>query len=295
MRWLGNAGFEIASGHTVLLIDPFLSRPPIQKVLIGAAQPDMEAIHSHIHDGTHILVSHTHFDHFMDTPEISSFTGARIYGSSNTCRLSKVLGVPAGQITEIRPGDTWSADAAEIEAIPAAHPWIPGYGKGKINENLQPPLHLRDYRMDTCMSFLIKTGDRRVLVWSSTRTDHAVPADVLICRAVSGQAWYDRMLKTVNPELVIPSHWDDIFQPLSEPGRPFFTAPRLGIPPLERINLDTFSRRIKLARPECSVLIPERFREYEIAGHIQKKVETSPACGIYPVVQSLKKRKGNHP
>ena len=270
LRWLGNAGFEISLGSTVLLVDPFLSRPPIQKVLLGTARPDLDAIRSRVRSCTHILISHAHFDHFMDTPEISRIIGAQIFGSTNTCRLSEILGVPAGQITQIEPGEKWPAGEAEVEAIPAAHPWIPGYGQGKIDGDLHPPLRLRDYRMDTCMSFLVRAGGKRILVWSSTRTDHAVPADVLICRAVSGRAWYGRLLDAVKPALVIPGHWDDIFRPLSEPVRPFFTAPRLAFPPLERIDLEKFRKRIGLAMPGCRVLVPERFRGYVIAEHLQK-------------------------
>ena len=130
--------------------------------------------------------------------------------------------------------------------------------------DLKPPLRLRDYRMDSCLSFLISFHGRRILVWSSIGTENAEAADVLICRAVSGERWYARMMASVQPRLVIPSHWDDMFRPLSEPPRPYFSPPRLALPPLRRIDLGEFERKIKKAKPDCEVLLPERFREYPI-------------------------------
>ncbi|MDP2964728.1 MAG: hypothetical protein Q8N39_01670 [Pelolinea sp.] len=116
--------------------------------------------------------------------------------------------------------------------------------------------------MDTCLSFLITFKGLRILVWSSTHTDHAEAADVLICRAVSGQRWYTEIMKNVQPRLVIPSHWDDMFRPFSEPSRPFFSPPNLALPPIQRIDLGEFEGKIKKASPGCEVLLPERFKEY---------------------------------
>ena len=110
--------------------------------------------------------------------------------------------------------------------------------------NLEFPLRLRDYRMDACFSFLLEFEGTRILVWSSTRPEGAPRADLLTCRAVSSQRWYDKLLGQVQPRLVLPQHWEDTYQPLSDDPRPFFSAPRLGIPPIGRIDLADFSARV---------------------------------------------------
>lgn len=246
------------------MVDPFLTRPLQQNVYFGRVAPDKEAIHEHIHACNHILVSHAHFDHFMDAPEIARRTGSVIHGSPNTCELAKSQGVPTEQIHLIHPHEAFFPGDIEIQVIPAAHPWIPGYTSGKLNGHEFNPMRLRDYCMDECFSFLIIYEGKRLLVWSSISTEGAAPADLLICRAVSGQRWYERMLEAVQPKVVIPSHWDDMFVPLSEPVMPFISPPRLAWPPLERIDLKVFESQVIKARSGCRVMVPERFRVYEV-------------------------------
>jgi L-ascorbate metabolism protein UlaG (beta-lactamase superfamily) len=260
-RWLGNAGFEFKSGKNTLLVDPFLTCPKPSQIYFGRVNQDQNAIKAYIGDCSHILVSHTHFDHFMDVPEIAKRTGAVLHGSLNTCELAFVMGVPEDQLNEINAGDEFLIGGARVKAIPAAHPWIPGYTRGRLKKGLKPPLRLSDYRMDSCLSFLISFQGRRILVWNSTHVEDAEPADILICRAISNQCWYARMMEIVRPELVIPSHWNDIFTQLSRPVQPFFSAPRLAIPPVQRIDLGEFVKKIIKAKRECQVLLPERFCE----------------------------------
>jgi L-ascorbate metabolism protein UlaG (beta-lactamase superfamily) len=266
-RWLGNAGFEFKLGSTTLLVDPFLTRPKQSRVYFGRVAPDSQAVQAHIPSCDHILVSHTHFDHFMDVPGIAMRTGAVIHGSANTCDLARILGVPEDQTHQIMAGDEFVINGIQVRVITAAHPWIPGYMRGDLRAGLKPPLRLRDYRMDACLSFLISYRGSRILVWSSTGIEHAPAADVLICRAVSGGKWYAQIMASVQPHLVIPSHWDDMFRPLTEPPQAFFSPPRLAFPPIRRIDMREFDRKIKEARPGCEVLVPQRFKEYRINSH----------------------------
>jgi len=263
-RWLGNAGFEFRLGRTTLLVDPFLTRTKQFRVFNGRVAIDRQAINEHIKDCNHILVSHTHFDHFMDVPQIALQTGAMVHGSANTCELGRRLGVPEVQTHQISANSEFDFGGIKVKVIPAMHPWIPGYSSGSLNPDLDIPLRLRDYRMDSCLSFLISFQGRRVLVWSSIATENAIEADVLICRAVSNERWYAPLLASVKPRLVIPSHWDDMFRPLSEPPRPFFSPPRLALLPLRRIDLGEFEHKIKKVKPDCEVLVPERFKEFQI-------------------------------
>lgn len=262
ISWLGNAGFALTFGRTRLLIDPFFSRPPAARLFAGRVSPNTDALREHSTGCDAILISHAHFDHFMDVTEIALACGARLYASSNACAIARACGLPEGQITWLNAGDEFTVRRLRARVITARHPWIPGYTAGQLPADLNPPLRLRDYRMDECFSFFIQ-GRPSVLVWSSTSTRGACRADVLICRAVAGAGWYRDMLETVRPALVIPSHWDDMFRPLSEPPAPFFAPLRAAFPPVGRIDLDEFRERITRARPGCRVLLPERFRAYE--------------------------------
>jgi hypothetical protein len=200
----------------------------------------------------------------MDAPAIALRTGATVHGSANTCRLMQTAGLPAGQTHEIAGGDSFSINDIHISVLPAAHPWIPGYTFGKLRGDLEFPLLLRDYRMDACFSYLLEFEGTRILVWSSTRPEGAPRADLLTCRAVSSQRWYDTLLQQTQPSLVLPQHWDDTYRPLSDDPQPFFSAPRLGMPPIGRIDLADFSTHVRQAAPDCAILVPDIFKAYSI-------------------------------
>ncbi len=263
MSWLGNAGFAFTFGRTRLLIDPFFSRPPAARLFAGRVRPDADALREHATDCDAILISHAHFDHFMDAPAIALSCGARLYASANACAIARACGVPERQIIQLKAGDEFVVHRLRARTIAARHPWIPGYTAGQLPADLNPPLRLRDYRMDECFSFFIQ-GPPSVLVWSSTSARGACRADVLICRAVATTGWYRELLDAVRPALVIPCHWDDMFRPLSEPPAPFFAPPRAAFPPVGRIDLEEFRGRITRAMPGCRVLLPERLRAYAL-------------------------------
>jgi len=263
MSWLGNAGFLFDFGQTRLLIDPFLTRPSLAHLLFGRVSPNTAALREHDLTCDAILISHAHFDHCIDAPDIARSNGARLYGSSNTCDIARACGVPDHQTQRIQENEKFCVNELHIQSIPAHHPWLPGYTAGKLPARLKPPLHLRDYRMDECVSFFIQSRPS-VLVWSSTSTRGARQADMLICRAVAEASWYRELLGAVRPRLAIPSHWDDMFCPLSKTTRPFFAPPRAAFPPIGHINLEGFRSRVARAYPGCRVLLPQRFYKYTL-------------------------------
>lgn len=66
LMWLGHATWQLSTGKHTILVDPFLSDNPAAP----AAAKDVDA--------THILVSHGHFDHIADAPEIANRCGATV-------------------------------------------------------------------------------------------------------------------------------------------------------------------------------------------------------------------------
>ena len=264
LRWLGNAGFEFQIDGLIIIVDPFLTRPKARQIYFSRVAPDQAALRKQILHCDHILVTHAHFDHCMDAPEIAMRTGAVVHGSANTCAILYQAGVPERQIHLIEANTSFNLGEISVSIIPADHPWIPGYTPGRVSPALIFPARLRDFRMDTCFSYLLECAGRRFLIWSSTRSAGAPRADLLTCRAVSSQGWYAELLGQVKPKVVIPQHWDDFFQPLSANPRPFFGPPRVGFPPIARIDLGEFENRIIKASPGCRVLLPEIFRSYEI-------------------------------
>jgi len=263
-RWLGVGGIELEGEGQILAVDPFFTRPPLWRLWFGHVRPDRALIAEHMPRCDYILVTHAHYDHLMDVPEVARGAGAAVWGSPNTCDLLIVCGVPAPRIHEIEAGDKLALGDFQVEVLPAEHLPVPGFSTGELEPDLQPPLRPRDYRMDVCFSFLIQVSELRLLYWRDVNSQGAPPAEVLFVSPVGSGAYYRELLSTVQPQLVIPVHWDDFFRPLHKPLRPFFMPPRLALPPLRRVDIAQFKESIKCLASGVDVFIPDLLHRYSL-------------------------------
>jgi hypothetical protein len=118
--------------------------------------------------------------------------------------------------------------------------------------------------MDENFSFLISIGGYRMLTDPGERPGTAPPADILFVFPYRNEAYYKSLLPLVQPKVVIPTHWDDFFRPLSKPLRPLIQPPKWPLISLRRINLTAFGRMIERISPETKFFVPEIFRTYDL-------------------------------
>ena len=266
-RWLGVAGIELSLDGQTLVIDPFFSRFPFWRMWVGRVSSDRELVAAKIQRCDYVLVTHAHWDHLMDVPEVVRNTGAVAFGSANTCHLLRVLGVPGEQIREISIGNELDLGGFEVQVLPGEHETIWGRSvfSGPIPPGIRPPLGARDYRMDSCFSFLVSAGGRRLLDWFNIHPGPAALAEVLFVGPLGSRDHYESLLGVVRPKVVIPLHWDDLFRPLSKPLRPMLAPPAWRVPPLQRMNLGGFAEMIEGLAPGTKVLVPEVLRAYDLS------------------------------
>jgi L-ascorbate metabolism protein UlaG (beta-lactamase superfamily) len=264
LRWLGAAGIELRDNGHVLTVDPYLTRTPVWKTWVGRVESDRELVADKIRDCDHILVTHAHWDHILDVPDIVRNTGATAYGSPHSCRLLEACGVPQSKIQEVAAGDELDLGGFGIEVLRSEHMKFPGFGPGPLLPDLRPPLRARDYCMDDQFCFRISVGGCRLLTSPGMRPGDAVPADVLFVIPKHERSFYEELLRRVQPKLVIPYHWDYFFRPLDKPLRPLWEPPRWAWPPLQRMDLADFGRIIKQIAPGTKVLEPQVFRSHDL-------------------------------
>ncbi len=263
-RWLGAAGIELRRGDCSLLIDPYVTRIPWQSMFFYHVRANRRLVQNIITCGDHILVTHAHIDHLLDVSTVMEFTGASVYGSQNTCRLLHALGVTESKIHPITAGEVFIAGAYKITTCPARHFPVPGFMPGVVSDHSKPPRTARQYRMDSCYSFLIEAGGMRILVDSGKREAQDLPADVLIIHPFYGAARYRRLITEVQPKLVIPNHWDNFMAPFS------MDTPQILYPQdwasslVRRWVLPRFTRMIQEHDPEVKVFVPQLFRDYDL-------------------------------
>jgi L-ascorbate metabolism protein UlaG (beta-lactamase superfamily) len=254
-RWFGVAGVAITAQGQTLAIDPFFSRPPFLRFFLGHPTPDPVLDARYLPVCDYVLVSHAHWDHLMDVPSVARNTGAIAFGSPNSCRLLALLGLPPAQIRLLRLGDHLQLGPFRVEVLPAEHGFIPFLPPGPLPHHLRPPLRVRDYRMDSCFGFLVEVDRYRLLLLTGCPR----PADVVfLVPALHGAAYYRALFEGVQPAVVIPVHWDNLFRPLTAPLREHVWPTSM--------NTGQLARFVARFAPGAQFLKPEPFRVYDLAG-----------------------------
>jgi L-ascorbate metabolism protein UlaG (beta-lactamase superfamily) len=251
--WLGVAGMKLKAGGQVLALDPFFTRPSLVEMLRPVSSTP-SLVEKKLHECNVVLVTHSHYDHLLDVPEVLRHTGAVAYGSPNTCQLLKLLGVPEAQVIEARVGDKLMLGAFKVEVIKGQHSPIP-FGwifNGRLRPGMQPPLRVQDYRMDVCLGYCITVMGIRVLVCAA----EPQPAEVLFAVSQEPKKYYLRLFRGVQPHTFVPIHWDNFTRPLRKPLRRFVRPGRMPLWVLTRLARQTV--------PGLKVIIPEIFREYTL-------------------------------
>lgn len=119
LKWLGNAGWEIQIGQTIILIDPFLTRG---EASLGAEwKTDEEAVLSATKRADYIFAGHSHADHIADIPFIAKKFGSRVIGSRTTTNIALTAGVDKSQLVTISGGEKLEFKEFSVQVIESEH------------------------------------------------------------------------------------------------------------------------------------------------------------------------------
>ena len=275
-RWLGVAGIELHADGRVLAVDPYFTRIRFRQLWLGRPRPDVELVQRYLPHCDDILITHSHHDHLMDAPAVIAGTGAKVYGSPNTCALMHACGVPESFIHLVKPGAVMELGAFHVIALEEReHARLGGYAVGAIPPGLKPPLRAGDFRMDYGLSYRISVGGVQLLTeiclhpHGCLRPTDARPVDVLFTgpylgKAAEEEAHYREVLERYRPRVVVPIHCDDMWRPLSAPPVGQLEPTGKVFPPLARFDHLRFKRLIEGIRPQTHVFLPERLEFYDL-------------------------------
>lgn len=257
IKWLGTAGFIIESPETTLLIDPFLTRPPLTRIARRIV-PDDLAIARHVpHKVDAILCGHSHYDHVADAPRIAKNTKAKLVGSASTCSWGRAEGLPEQQLVQI-PGSGAVVRFGDIEVrfVPSRHGRL-AFGRvpfvGEVLTTPRAAGRVWDYRMGGAFGLLIKAPG--VSIYHNGSADlidaelDGESADVLLaCLAgrKGTENYVARLVSALGPKLVVPTHHDAFFAPLEK-----------GLHLLPGIDVEGFVSEVFLRAPGASVITPD--------------------------------------
>ena len=130
--------------------------------------------------------------------------------------------------------------------------------------------------MDYQFAYRITVGSSACLTDPGNEAGKEV-IDILFINTLQGSRIVRQILKTMDPALVIPIHWENYFMPISD----FHGAPGWGIFPVKRVFLKKVKKLIYSLTPRGNYFLPEPFKYYCVEDILQHHHETPSLASLY--------------
>ena len=249
LTWLGTAGFRIKTGGTTILIDPYLTRNEM-------ARPEQPLNPTDIQNADLIFISHGHFDHILDVPEIVSKTKAMIYCGAGIDDTLIQKGVKEDLIQCVKTdGEKFEFNGLNAQSFFSRHVkfdrWLLIKTLARIHFRIPRYLPLlRGYPEGQVLSWRL-TIEEKILhhFGSAGSTSEELdrlgrdPTDILLVPLQGHTHIVDIALnyvKALRPKVVIPHHQDNFYPPISS-----------------MVNLQPFVEGVRNIAPQTSVRVLE--------------------------------------
>ena len=247
LKFLGTAGFILETEGRTLVMDPYVSRPNFLQHVFGRLTPNRDLVLKTIPRCHEVLIGHSHSDHLLDAPTLAIEYGARIIGTETTSAIAGAAARAAGVEIETlvtNGGEDIQCGPVTIRGIPSAHaPVVPNINLGKFLGNGVPfpgkitedegrslkwPLNVSAFKEGGDLDWLITASGLRILHIDSAKFIESEldaleieSVDVLCLCAIGWQKGNDNylpyLLKRFRPRIVVPCHWDVLFDPYRHP------------------------------------------------------------------------------
>ncbi len=248
LQWLGVAGWELRFGDSRLLFDPYLSRMPFQSS-DGSLDPslplrwDQKAVTAVAERNLSgppalILVSHGHFDHLADVPQLLAhpdWAGHRIRTlcDETSHHLLAAMGAPDHRLADVirvRGGEHLRFPGFTVEVLRSLHSQFSDHSYFAPGTHVGPPRtprRLGDLIEGQTLAYQVSFDDGPSVYLSGTsnlaeRELTGLRPDIAIIGMTSHSAvhrYLERLQSALgDPALLLPSHHDDMVSPLLRSG-----------------------------------------------------------------------------
>ncbi|MEB2302352.1 MBL fold metallo-hydrolase [Lysinibacillus xylanilyticus] len=235
VTFLGTSSLLFDDGNTQLMIDGFISRPPLLKMLpFSNVKTDTNTVNKVFNkigiDNNKLqglFIAHTHYDHALDLAYIAKQTGTHVYGSESAINIGLGNSINTKQMSIYEVNKAMQFGNFTVTVLQSKH--SPTFDEGeKIKEPLKQPAKALDYHEDSSYDFLITHHHKTFFVKPSANYIEGaldgIRADVLFLGiGVLGaqdqdfqNMYYEQTVQKVHPKLIIPIHWDDFNKPLTD-------------------------------------------------------------------------------
>ena len=238
VKFFGVSTLLFNDGKSQILIDGFFSRPSLSQVAFQKLSSNEALIEQliqteHLKRLDAILVTHSHYDHTLDIAALGrKLSQAKIIGSSSTLNIAQGGQVRPKQLQLAQAFQSFQLGQYKITPIPSQHtpPTAVNNDLGEdIDQPLTQPARFFEFKEGGSFDYLIEHQGTQILVKASTG---AIPEqfknldiDILFLgvaqlakQTPEFQTQYlAETIDQLNPNQIIPIHWDNFFKPLTQP------------------------------------------------------------------------------
>src|SRR5438552_1434401 len=185
VTYLDVNGYQFEANGRALLVDPYFTRAGLTAV---ALQQRIEPNEARIAFGLQhirpsadaVIVTHAHFDHLLDVPEIMRRTNAMLVSGSTAVSLTMSCGLPRTTCLIVQPGSIRVIGPWRIRALPATHDRILGWlpFRGTKTQPGTCPEKASDWRLGELMAFLIEANGKRIYIDSGGTLEVLPPTQI---------------------------------------------------------------------------------------------------------------------
>jgi len=237
VTYLGVNGYQFETDGHALLVDPYFTRVGFWSAALNQqieSDPDrvtegLKHVRSHVDA---VLITHAHFDHLLDAPEIMRRTHARLIAGPTAIRLAESLGISASGCETVKSGSTRQIGPWTIRVFAAQHDRllgkVPFAGKLRSSKPRKPS----EWVVGEPLAFVIEASGKRIYIDSGGvpgtpptarihDVGHGKSARWRIDLAILGVALPDsrrrfaEAVRQLQPGYILPSHQDDMFAAFS--------------------------------------------------------------------------------
>ncbi|MEU4781804.1 MBL fold metallo-hydrolase [Micromonospora sp. NPDC023633] len=269
-RWWGTSAWRVDIGDRTVLVDPFLSRIDtglFRGAFNQAAKLEVrtDVVDSLVDRAETVLVTHTHWDHYMDVPHIAGRTGARVVGTLTAYHLGLAYGLPSGQLSPVRGGEVLDFGAYTVEVVSSLHSRNRSYSMAFPGVRVSPPTKpetIADLPEGDTLAYQLRVADGPSVFFMGAsdfaeRNLTGLAPDVAMVALPSSTATADyaeRLLDALDrPKVVVPVHFDNFETELRNP---------VPVAPTDRERLDGLIAAVRRVSPRSRVVVPEYHTAY---------------------------------
>lgn len=248
LKWLGTAGFEFKTGNHTFFVDPFLSRNK-------QAHPKQDICPSELSPVDQIFISHGHFDHIRDIPQIALQNSPGIYCSTLVAEHLINKKIDSSQIVPIAHDQImFDFQAFQAQAFFSTHIrfdlLLVLSTLLRMNLKILNYLSLlRNYPCGQVLSWRFFIEDKIIQFFGSggsTLSELEIlrnpPIDILLVPLQGHSNICDiglEYVRVLKPKIVIPHHFDNFFPPISQ-----------------QVNIQAFIEKMHSDYPQTRVVTP---------------------------------------